>query len=229
VQTREVPSIVDGVSPAPPTPLPAGLPLPPPQPRSPLGRLVVSVAVLAVGVLAMVDLAGAHVIGSAYLALPLAVIGAGLVVGAWYGRARALIVFGAVLTVLLAIAGTAERVNGANRNVTWRPTGIEQLDRSYTIGIGNAVLDLSGVSFVDRSVAVDVHVSVGNLTVIVPSTVDVTVDGKVNVGNARVFGEHWGGVDQPEHHVVDNGDDGPGGGDLVIRATVEVGDLEVRR
>ena len=43
---------------------------------------------LGLGVLGVVDLAGATFAGSAYLALPLAVVGLGLVAGAWYGRAR---------------------------------------------------------------------------------------------------------------------------------------------
>lgn len=82
---------------------------PPRQPHSPLGWLVVSVAVLSIGVLGLTDLAGAPVPGSAYMALPLAVVGLGLVTGAWYGRARWLIALGAVLAVALGITVGVEK------------------------------------------------------------------------------------------------------------------------
>lgn len=222
--------------PVPPPPVPGLTPPPPPvaprpeRHRSRLGRLAGSVALIAVGVLGAADLAGARVPASAYLVLPLTVIGAGLVVGGWYGRARSLIVFGAILSVALAITSAAERgIGGASGTVTWQPTAFEQLDRTYTIGTGNARLDLSGVDFTDRSTAVEVSVGVGNLTVILPSNVDVTVEANVDIGNARVLGGQWNGINQGRRTVTDNGADGPGGGQLSLRASVDVGDLEVRR
>jgi hypothetical protein len=192
--------------------------------------LVWSVVLLAVGVLAVVDLAGVDVVASAYLALPVAVIGAGLVVGGWYGRARSLIAVGAVLSVAMAITLGAERtIDSSSGTVTWQPTGFEQLDTTYRIGIGNGRLDLSGVDFTDRTASVDVSVDVGNLTVILPSNVDVTVEASVDIGNARVFGAQWNGFNQDRRTVTDNGPDGPGGGQLTLRTTVDVGDLEVQR
>jgi hypothetical protein len=202
-------------------------PVPSPHPR--LGRLVLSAAAVALGVLALVDLAGAAVPGSAYLAVPLAVVGVGLVVGGWRGRARWLIALGAVLTVVLILATAAEKVSTTEQSVTWRPTALAQLDRTYTIGVGNAVLDLSAVDFTGTSQAVDVDVRIGNLTIIVPPTVDVRANVQVNVGNATVFGTSWSGIGQSERTVSDDGTDGPGGGALVVRAAVDVGDVEVRR
>lgn len=115
--------------------------------RSILGRLVLSLAVFGVGVVALVDVAGARVPASRYLAVPLAVVAAGLIVGAWYGRARGLIGLGLVLSVLLAItlAANGGGWTGGHQSVTWRPTGIEQVRSSYSIDTGNAVLDLSSL------------------------------------------------------------------------------------
>ncbi len=62
------------------------------EPPSRLGPLVLSTAALALGGLGMADLAGAAVAPSAYLAVPLAVTGLGLLMGARQGRARWLIV-----------------------------------------------------------------------------------------------------------------------------------------
>lgn len=204
-------------------------PPPPPKPHSRLGWLVLSVATIGLGVLGLVDLAGTSVPGSAYVALPLAVLGLGLVAGAWYGRARWLIALGAVLTVVLGIASAVERVDAAGQSVTWRPTSVEQVDATYTIELGSAVLDLSAVDFSGRSEAVQIRVGVGDLRVIVPPTVDVRATARVDVGNATLFGTSWGGIGQSERTVTDNGVDGPGGGELVIEATVDVGDVEVQR
>jgi hypothetical protein len=200
-----------------------------PASRSRLGGFVVSSALLALGVLGFVDLAGAAVDGSAYLALPLAVVGLGLVAGAWYGRARWLIAIGAVLTAALGIASAAEGLSAADRDVTWRPTSIEQVESSYTISAGNALLDLSDVDFDGQTRSVRVRVSVGNLTIIVPSTVDVRVTAEVDVGNADLLGTTWSGIGHDSHTVTDTGSDGPGGGQLIIEATVDIGDVEVRR
>jgi hypothetical protein len=53
-----------------------------------LGRVVVFASILALGVLGMVDLSGISLPGNAYLAMILAVVGAGLLVGTRYGHAR---------------------------------------------------------------------------------------------------------------------------------------------
>jgi hypothetical protein len=211
-------------------------PSPPQRPapvrsRSPLGRLVLSLAMFAVGGVAVVDVAGAHVPVGVYFAVPLAVVAAGLVVGAWYGHARGLIGFGVVLSVLLAITMVAggRGWTGTHQSVTWRPAGIEQLQPSYRLDAGNAVLDLSGLNFTEHSTSLDVHVSLGNLVVVLPSTVDVQIRSTVEIGDATVLGQQWSGIGQSERTVTDNGVDGPGGGDLTINATVNVGDLEVRR
>jgi hypothetical protein len=205
--------------------------MPPPRPRSVLGRLTLAATLIVVGTMAMVDLSGARLPVSAYFAVPLAVVGAGLLVGAWYGRARGLIAFGAVLAVLLAIVGTSESWDLPNvgGNVTWRPASIEQLDAAYDLDIGNGVLDLSALDFTGRSQTVEARVDVGNLTVILPSTVDAQVTAKVDVGNATIFGRQWNGIGQSGQTIVDVGSDGPGGGEIAITASVDVGDVEVRR
>jgi len=221
------------VPPTPTAPVPVAPPPPgaPVQPRSVLGRLVFAAVLFAIGVVGIVDLAGAPVPASAYFGVPLAVVAAGLLVGAWYGRARALIALGVVLTIPLAVVATVERwdLSSVSANVTWEPTSLDALQDSYRAGVGNAVLDLSAVDFTGRTETVDVRVDVGNLTIILPSTVDVTATAQVDIGNATVFGREWNGIGQSEQTVVDTGSDGPGGGEITITASVDVGDLEVRR
>jgi hypothetical protein len=243
VQSTQPPPVAsDGQPLAPETPVappptiptgPAGHPVPTPaaQPGLALGRLVLSTALLCFGVVVLVDVAGVSVPPSVYFAVPLAVIGVGLLVGAWYGRARLLIIPGIVLSLGLALSVAAEDVtaNGPDGSVTWKPTSIEQVNGTYEINMGNGVLDLSAVDFADAHRSVDVHVAVGNLDIILPPNVDVQIAAIVEVGNAVVLGQRWSGIGQSRRTVTDTGADGPGGGELILEATVDVGDLEVRR
>jgi len=216
----------------PPVPTTPALPTPsvPPRHRTPLGQITISLCLLAVGILGIIDLAGASVPGSAYFAVPLTVLGIGLVVGAWYGKARWLFAIGAVLAVLLAITAAAEAIGPVrSSSVTWKPTSANEIESTYKTDIGNATLDLTGVNFAGQDKSIRVDIGAGNLTIIVGSNVDVTTVATVDVGNANVFGTRWGGVGQSSHTVADNGADGPGGGRLSIEANVDVGNLEVRR
>jgi hypothetical protein len=198
--------------------------------------VVVSLVCVALGVLATVDVAGAHIAGAAYLAVPLAIIGLGLVVGAWMGRARWLILPGLVL--MLALASTTARnhvdFGAAARDhhggdVTWAPSTVDGVQPNYHLDAGNGTLDLSRVDFTDRTVDVNASIDFGNLVVILPPKVDTDVSATVHVGDGQVLGQQWSGFDKSERHLTDNGADGPGGGHLNLTANVNVGKLEVHR
>jgi Cell wall-active antibiotics response LiaF, C-terminal len=227
-----VPDAVGATTMADPPPPTTAAPVPRPVHEHPagLGRIVLPLIVLAIGVLGMIDLAGADVAASAYVAVPLAIVGFGLVVRAWYGRGWSLAVIGAVLALALVIVTAAERADVVATNAsTWRPLTIDQVDARYAANVGDALLDLSAVDFVGQSKDVQVNLDAGNLTIVVPAKVDVQADVRVNVGNAVVFGQSWGGIGQSSHAVTDLGSDGAGGGDLTIHASVNVGNVEVHR
>src|SRR5688500_1966146 len=105
-----------------------GPPQPPPveAPASRLGRTVISIMFLALGLLAVADLSGLKIQAMAYIALPLAIIGLGLITGTWIGRARWLIVVGAILSVALGI-GAAASGSASKGEVSWHPASVEQL------------------------------------------------------------------------------------------------------
>jgi len=227
--------------PPPPPPLaPPVMPRPPKPkpPRSRLGLLTVSVALLVIGTMAALNLTGTvHIAPLVFLGVALGIVGLGLFVGTWFGRARGLIALGILLSLMLG-AGTASDWNETGRGwfhhtgtVTWAPASVDTIQPSYRQGVGDATLDLSSVDFstTTRPVTIDVQVDLGTLRVIVPSNVDVTVDAKVDVGQARVFRESWDGLGQQSRTVTDLGADGAGGGQLHLSASVDVGDLEVTR
>jgi phage shock protein PspC (stress-responsive transcriptional regulator) len=215
-----------------PSPVPV-TPAPPRRrrPRSRLGRLTLSAAALALGVLALIDMAGAPVPAAGYLALALAVVGAGLVVGAWFGWARPLIALGVALSVALGITTAAAHARNYDqrRSVTWAPASVDELTPPYRLERGRAVLDLSRVDFTDRSLVIDTSVDMGDLRVVLPPNVDVDLEASVDMGGMDLLqGQSAGGFDE-NRQIKDLGRDGPGGGQLNLRARVDLGHLEVIR
>jgi hypothetical protein len=171
--------------PPPPGPLlPDPAPTPPPRPRrerSLLGRITVSVVLLVIGVLLAVRAASSDpapftVVPAAALAL----VGLGLLVGAFYGRSRWLILLGVVLALATGAAAASESVGKEGIGVrTWAPSSIGEVQPEYRLGIGDATLDLSAVSVpAGERVVVEVAVDVGELDVLVPHepTIDIESD-----------------------------------------------------
>ena len=206
-------------------------PQPEPRPRSVLFAATVSCVVIALGVLGAADAAGGSVAGDAYPALALAVVGAGLVVGAWMGRSRGLIVIGLLLALATAAAVGAERVDTLSNDrvdVTLRPTTVGALPPSVRYGVGNATYDLRAIDFTGAAVTSSMSIGAGEIIVIVPRDVDVTVGANVGVGQASLFGQDSGGPGV-QSTVTDLGGDGRGGGTLGLTLDAGVGHLEVRR
>ncbi len=209
-------------------------PPPPARPRSRLGRFTLSLTVLALGVVGLVDaLTPAYDVAPAtYVAVSLATVGLGLVIGAWVGRSRGLIPLGLILVVLLAATGTASHVHairGSAGDVVWAPGSIGELESGYEHSFGDATLDLSAIDFTGQDKTVTARVSAGTLHVTVPRYVDVVVTATVKLGNADVFGTSWDGVNNPSRTITDDDTDGPGHGHLMLNLDVSAGTLEVSR
>ena len=221
------------VGPPPPVPpmvppMPMPRPPKPPKQRSRLFGLVLSVILIVIGGVYAIDQSGFNIPVSGYFAAGLTVIGLGLVVGAWYGRARGLIALGILTTV--ALGASSADIDGPRTGThTYAPASVSQLQSTYSQDIGDMVIDLSKVDFQGQNVSLNARVDLGNLKIVVNSTVDVTVDASVDVGNAEVFGDNWNGLGMDRRTVTNEGSDGPGGGTLHIIASVDAGNLEVHR
>jgi hypothetical protein len=160
------------------------------RPRGP-GALIacstVLAALLASGLLLVLDAAGvdgitlAWVLGAAW-----GVVLAGLAVSLWLARPRrpwALGVLALLLTVPLGVTvwlGVPVHLTGGER--TWTPL----TSSTHSLGAGDAVLDLSGVT---GPADVRASVGVGRLEVIIPSGLSVVVDATVTGGAVEVTGE----------------------------------------
>ena len=216
-----------------------------------LGRVTFAALLLAAGGAAVLDGVGLVQMGvREYLALALAVIGTGLVVGAWVGRARWLIAIGLVLVPALLVAGLVQasvRDEGPMNRVE-RPFALSQVRPEYRQTAGQMTIDLSKVSFSPDATNVDASLGVGKLVVVVPRDVNVNVDAQVGAGSAELFGRGYGHDDRSGSVDSSGGVDksggdrnGPGvdetltssgtpdGGQLQLDLRAGLGEIVVRR
>ena len=210
---------------------------PPPQrqrrPRSYLGAGTTFTALAAVGVLGIVDAAGASVTFSAYLATALAVVGLGLLAGTWVGRSRALIGLGVALLVVLVPVTTIEQLGIGDRTgegfetVVVVPETARSLDGTADeYSAGDIRYDLTDIDFVDRDVTAEISVGAGNLQVDVPEEVTVVLDAQVGAGQVDAFGEQSSGLGVD---AVRTDDGEPDGGTLRLTVQMGFGNVEVSR
>lgn len=230
---------------------------PPPVPkrgRSLLTRATLGLTLLTVGVLWILDLADITVLGPLrILAIALAIVGTGLLVGSVAGRGRALIIVGVVLLPLV-IVGSLLRglpsmdglVAGDNRfgQITERAETPEEIDASYRLGAGEFVVDLGAVTAEPGDeLTTSIELGAGELRVIVPDDIDLEVEARLGVGELRVLDQRRSGlglslsttdrVAGADHAGASvTSEDPPSGGSppvLRIDLNVGVGDVTVER
>ncbi|MGI8822333.1 MAG: PspC domain-containing protein [Acidimicrobiia bacterium] len=187
------------------TPAPVSIETAPPPPRAPkparprsyLGRLTMACMLIAIGVLALlrnlgtVDLEARHFASAGML-----VIGLGLLVGSFFGRARGLILVGLIGVPILVVATTVRvPLDGPWGEQEARPAAVAELEAEYEHGIGSFVLDLTDIDDLTEATAVSVDQGIGELRVLVPADLSVSVDASVDAGRVEVFGREDGGFD----------------------------------
>ena len=168
---------------------------------------------------------------STYFATALAVVGLGLLIGTWVGRARWLILLGVPLSMALGISAAAEHVgweHGMGGSVTWRPATLADVADRYEQQAGEAVLDLRSVTFTGADTQIAVDANLGSLEILLPPNVDTKVELDVNLASATVFGQSYDGPNR-EDSITDDGADGPGGGKLTLVVSLNLGSLEIHR
>jgi phage shock protein PspC (stress-responsive transcriptional regulator) len=221
-------------------PLPTPVPPTPPRAPSYLGLVTLSIAVIVTGVLASLEATG--VFDPAPVVIPavgLAILGVGVLVGAWAGRARWLLWFAVPMLFVTLIASFVPTNIPANLTNTieagigemsWSPTTVDEASRAHTLGIGSARLDLSGlvVPAGVTIVPVGASVTLGELVVIVPADARVLLDARVNTGELAIAGLPRQNDPSPSFDGVLPGGSATG---PVIELTLltNVGSLEVSR
>jgi hypothetical protein len=185
--------------------------------------------VMVMGLMALIDLAGVNVSVSAYFAAALTTIALGLIVGAWFGRARGLIFLAVLASFGLAVSSGAETWGGELGNSSYRPRTIGAIADRYDFTIGSATLDLRAVDFTGKEQVTTVSMKVGQVRILLPDNVDATATVRMDGGRARIFGRSWEGNDLGSQEITDLGADGAGGGKLRLNIEMNTGDVEVAR
>jgi phage shock protein PspC (stress-responsive transcriptional regulator) len=211
----------------------------PPPPRRPrrrpfLGPLTFAVALIATGLaLALNNLDVLDLSVGQVLAVFLTVLGGGLLVGTWWGRAWGLIPVGLLAVPVVAVAALAGPVpvEGGVAERLFQPTTPAEVRSTYRLAGGELILDLSKVDFGPGAPPVEASVAGGRVLVVLPDEVAAEVRGRVGVGALDLLGHVDTGA-QVDSAVIEPAAEPPAEG---AAATVKLdlmagyGVIEVRR
>jgi phage shock protein PspC (stress-responsive transcriptional regulator) len=194
--------------PPPPPPPPPPLAKQPKKPRerSMLGRLTLAVGIIVVSGMALIEVAGVSIgsVGAGewfdpihYVIAALLVVGAGLIVGAWVGRARWLITIGFLLLPVLVVASLWPRQFPLTAgDEIYTPISVEEIEYPYELGAGQLTIDLTGLTAteLEQIGTITATLGVGQLQIYIPNDVGVRVDARVGVGEIQMPGPNDDGI-----------------------------------
>jgi phage shock protein PspC (stress-responsive transcriptional regulator) len=163
--------------------------------RSTFGWFVLGVALAAVGILGFFDQIGAvsprPVI---YAALALMIVGAGLLLSAWIGRARWLIAVCLLLVpITAALSPVHVPIEGGFGDRFYSPASSADLTTPYRLIAGQMTIDLRSLAAESPAPTVTASVVAGRLRVFVPDNATIALSGHISAGVATVFGRSISG------------------------------------
>ena len=205
---------------------------PPPRPVDPRRRgpilfwITLALSALGVGVLGVVDLAGASLPSAAYPALVVATCGVMLLLGAFFGRAGGIIALGLVASLGLMVSAAADQWDGHHDRFT--PTSVVAMGDHYDFSGGDRVIDLRDIADVSAldGRTLRIRGEFGRVRVYLPAGVGVDATTRITgFGHVDVLGDQQGGTDFTQTTTADPGSD------VVMTLDVElgVGSIEVRQ
>lgn len=195
--------------PLPPQPVyqPAAPPPPPPpkRPRSMLGRLTFAAILVGTGVLAIFDTAGAvEPSGRHYLALALLITALGLLVGAIWGRSRALIALGFVILFAMGGAVVTDVVTDIEATTELHaPEVVTAIQPSYDLDAGKLVLDFTAVDLAGETIDVRADIGAGQIEVRLAADQGADINARVGIGRVEVLGRSSEGLGVGRSDEVD--------------------------
>jgi phage shock protein PspC (stress-responsive transcriptional regulator) len=148
-------------------------------------------------------------------------IGAALVLSAFTGQARLLVVPVVAFAMSVAVIAAAHvDLHGGVGEHTYRPQVLSDVRHDYRLGAGRLEIDLREVAFPPGNTYLHVRLGVGELVVLVPRGVCVATSAQIGGGYVGALEQRSGGLDvdwserpQPPLHtprLVLNGDVGLG-------------------
>lgn len=199
-----------------------------PRDRSPLGVLTLSVAFVVVGVLILVgNLGVATVTIGQIAAAALTVVALGLVVGAWWGRSRFLVVVGALLVPFVVAGGSMHfPLRGALGDRFVHARSIDDVATKHEILLGTVHMNLANLRDFAGRREIDISMAAGQATIFVPDRIGLTVRGEIEWGNAVIGQGPQRGDDLVFDHTIAGR---PGEGHLTIDFSGGIASLYVER
>ena len=195
------------------------------RPASPLGWYVLGAGLIAVGAMALAGtVADIAFTPATYAGVVLAIIGLGLLVGAWVGHARFLIVIGVLLLPFAWGASLIDMpIRGAWGNQVFSPAAATEVREAYHVAGGRLVLDLSRIEIDGEPVTVSASVAMGELRVLVPHGATVEMDASLGAGTLRLLdGAYDNGTDLEANSVS-----GSGAPDFILDLDAGIGTIRV--
>lgn len=202
------------------------------RPKSRIGPAALGLALLTAAAGSVLHFLGepwftpAHVIG-----LTLGVLGIGMVIGAFAGGGRGLVLLAvplAVAGVVLTVAPFANFPQGGFGEVDATPRTLSELKPSYERTGGSIRLDLTELPHSD-AIATKIRVGMGEAVVIVPESADVTYTCSASMGEADCLGRRVNGMGNETLRDTNLGPDGRGGQQITLDVSSRMGAVEVRR
>lgn len=181
----------------------------PPVPRGPLGWYTLAGALLGIGLLALLDNASdATVHPGQFFGLALAIVGIGLVIGAWWGNAR-LLILPALLVLPIAWASSYVTVplEGGTGDHVFAPVTAQELEDEYRMIGGRMTLDLRGLEAGNEPIRISASVAFGTLTVLLPTEARLEIESRVGAGGSHILEGYQTGTDVTDRYV--RGESGP--------------------
>jgi phage shock protein PspC (stress-responsive transcriptional regulator) len=174
-----------------------------PRPASPLAWYVVAAVLLTVGVLAIVSqVANQAISPGQFFGATYAVLGTGLVIGAWWGRARILILLAVLLLPFASVASfISTPLEGGVGNHEYAPVSVAELRDEYRSMGGRIILDLTNLNAAERTFHIAASVGIGQLVVIVPERASLEVRSRVGAGDSVVLDSREAGTSLDDRFV----------------------------
>jgi hypothetical protein len=192
--------------------------------------MTIGVMLLSLGVLAILDnIPGIPLEPEPrhYMALAVTVLGVGLLVGGFVGRARWLILLAVVMVPTMLFSPVFEyNWNSDDFDRRISPAAFDDLQTTYHFDVGSLYIDLTDLPWEGQTIEIDASVDAGNIEIRIPDDVGLIGEASVDVGRVASDGRESAGLGNPTLRF----DDDTGTlGTVNLDATVDIGNIEIYR